>query len=300
MTGRSSWTQSGSIAFVGSAARLQQCAPAVPVAGLQPAHFALAPRGDRERVLVDLAAQQPQATVVFDPDCLSEAEARRLPGVTLGLLAAAPSPGQELGGAARLDRLVCFDPSASGQTIGGVHIWRALPPPVGDAMFAAVRPLRRAPRAMSLGRSTWHREAMLMPAKHRFDLLQAVHGIHGEQLRELLAAHDVGVYVAPEHGGGFGGQVGLHLAAGQLLLAEQLRPGHGLEADIDYLQVTSPKDVVWLLERLARFPEMYQSVRVRGRMKAEQYRASRLFARLLHDLLADVRAFGRGSAASAR
>jgi hypothetical protein len=32
---------------------------------------------------------------------------------------------------------------------------------------------------------------------------------------------------------------------------------------------------------------------VRGRLKAEQFRASRLFARLIHDLHLDVAAFGR-------
>ena len=47
-----------------------------------------------------------------------------------------------------------------------------------------------------------------------------------------------------------------------------------------------------MLERLARFPEMHQRVRVRGRMKAEHFRASRVFARVVHDLLADVAAFG--------
>jgi hypothetical protein len=33
-------------------------------------------------------------------------------------------------------------------------------------------------------------------------------------------------------------------------------------------------------------------VRVRGRRKAEQFRASRVYPRLVADLLADVRAFG--------
>ena len=54
----------------------------------------------------------------------------------------------------------------------------------------------------------------------------------------------------------------------------------------------SAEDLVWVLDRLARFPEMHQRVRVRGRMKAEDYRASRLFPRVIHDLVADVAAFG--------
>jgi hypothetical protein len=65
-----------------------------------------------------------------------------------------------------------------------------------------------------------------------------------------------------------------------------------LERDIDYLHVDSPEGLAWTLDRLGRFPEMYQRIRVRGRLKAEQYRASRLFRRIAHDLLADVNAFG--------
>jgi hypothetical protein len=46
------------------------------------------------------------------------------------------------------------------------------------------------------------------------------------------------------------------------------------------------------VEMLGRFPGLWHRVRVRGRMKAEQFRASRVWPRLLHDALADVGAFG--------
>jgi hypothetical protein len=65
-----------------------------------------------------------------------------------------------------------------------------------------------------------------------------------------------------------------------------------LERDIDYLNFDSPEELVWAMDRLARFPEMHERVRVRGRMKAEGYRASWVFGRLLHDLELDVAAFG--------
>ena len=84
----------------------------------------------------------------------------------------------------------------------------------------------------------------------------------------------------------------MHLAAGQLLLAETLDPAHGLERNIDYLHIDSPEGLARPLDRLGRFPEMHHRIRVRGRLKAEQYRASRLFGRVLTDLLADVAAFG--------
>ena len=135
---------------------------------------------------------------------------------------------------------------------------------------------------------------MLAPVKHHHDLLHAIHGVSGDLLAEFLREYDVGVYVAPEPGGGFGWQVGVHLAAGHLLLAEALTPSHGLERGIDYLEADSAGGLAFMLERMARFPEMYHSVRVRGHLKAEQFRASRVFARLIHDLLADVTSFGTG------
>jgi len=257
-----------------------------------PARFETSGAVDGERVPDAVNDFRPHVSMVFDPLSLPVEALRMLPGVTLGLLVANAPEGPATRAAEGLDRLVSFDPALTGAHLGARQIWRAIPPPVSDALYGEMRPLHRAPRAMSIGLSSEHREAMLMPAKHHHDLLQVIHGVHGEPLAELLAECDVGVYVAREPGGGFGHQVGTHLAAGHLLLSEPLSPAHGLERNIDYVQVDSPDGLVWLLDRLGRFPEMHRRIRVRGRLKAEQYRASRLFSRLAHDLLLDVAAFG--------
>jgi hypothetical protein len=279
------------VAFVGAVAWVDGCTPSEPGHGVHPARFSLGPNDDPAAALAEVAAFRPHVTVVFDPGAVPAEALETLPGTTLGVLVAGV-PAQPVTAALEaLDRLVSFAPSLTGMAVGGSTLWRAIPPPVGDSCFGAVRPLHRAPRTMAIGRSTEYRESVLMAAKHHHDLLQVIHGVTGETLVELLAEHDVGVYVSPEDGGGFGQQVGVHLAAGHLLLAGDLTPSHGLERDIDYLHFDSPEGLVWMLDRLARFPEMHQRVRVRGRLKAEQYRASRLFARLAHDLLADVAAF---------
>ncbi|HYM45716.1 MAG TPA: hypothetical protein VES65_06090 [Solirubrobacteraceae bacterium] len=257
-----------------------------------PARFETTAPGDTERTLAAVDAFRPHVSVIFDPPSVPVEALRALPSVTLGVLVAGVPEGPAARAVDRLDRLVSFDPALTGKRAGADEIWRAVPPPVSDALYGEVRLLRHAPRAISIGRSSAHRETMLMPVKHHHDLLQVIHGVSGEPLGELLREYDVGVYVAPEPGGGFGHQVGVHLAAGHLLLSEDLRPAHGLERNIDYLQVESPDGLVWVLDRLGRFPEMHHRIRVRGRLKAEQYRASRLFARLTHDLLADVAAFG--------
>jgi hypothetical protein len=274
---------------------LDGCSPAGPVRGLTAKRFQIAGAGDTAGTLAALDAFQPHITVIFDPPSVPVEPLGGLTGVTLGVLVAGMPDADGEAATEGLDRLVSFDPALTGRSIGASQseIWRAVPPPVSDTLYRDVRPLHRAPRSMSVGRSTAHREAMLMAAKHHHDLLQVIHGVSGAALAELLGEYDVGVHVAPTSGGGFGHQVALHMAAGQLLLSEPLTPAHGLERDIDYLQIDSPEGLVWVLDRLGRFPEMYQRVRLRGRMKAEQYRASRLFGRLAHDLLADISAFGR-------
>jgi hypothetical protein len=287
------------VAFVGSEEWVEGCAPAASVHGLITARLGSAGAADPGRIGAALAAFRPHATVIFDPPSWPLEGRRESLGVTLGVLVSGAADEDALRDIGHLDRLVCFDPALTGARIGAHEVWRAIPPPVSDALFGKVRPLHHAPRAMAIGRSSAHREAMLMPAKHHHDLLQIIHGVSGQSLRELLDEHDVGVYFSPEPGGGFGQQAGVHLAAGHLLLAEQLTPEHGLERNIDYLQIDSPEELVWVLDRLGRFPEMHHRIRIRGRLKAEQYRASRLFGRLVHDLLFDLAAFGsRAGAAS--
>ena len=281
------------VAFLGAPAWLRNCAPALAANGLAPVAVELGMGGEGlERVAADVRAARADVTVVFDPARVPADFLRELPGTTLGLHPRSTIDGSLATVAGSLDRVACFFPATTGARAGETTLWRAIPPPVSDAVYADVRRPRTAMRAMTIGRSSEHRERLLLPAKHHHDLLQVVHGLSGETLIELLREYDVGVYVASEPGGAFGAQIGLHLAAGQLLLAEAPAPAHGLERNIDYLHFDSPNALVWTLERLGRFPEMYHRIRVRGRLKAEQYRASRVFARIAHDLLADVRAFG--------
>lgn len=279
-------------AFVGSPVWLDGCAPTEAMHGLTPERFAVTDVVDAERTLAAISRFRPHVTVVFDPASVPIEALPDASGATLGVLVAGLPEEGSAPGLDWLDRLVSFAPALTGTPIGGNEVWRAIPPPVSDMLFDEVRPLRHAPRVMSIGRSSSHRETMLMPAKHHHDLLQVIHGVSGEPLHELLRECDVGVFVAPEPGGGFGLQVGMHLAAGHLLLAEELTPAHGLERNLDYLHIDSPDGLAWALDRLGRFPGMHQRIRFRGRLKAEQYRSSRLFRRLAHDLLADVTAFG--------
>jgi hypothetical protein len=280
------------IAFLGPRAWVEACAPSVATHSLDPRDFPVDGGSLSTDELRELDGFGPQITVVFDPPALGAESLAALPGVRLGVLVG-DTPAAEAAPAVRaLDRVVSFRPALTGTAIPGGRVWRAIPTPVSDGLFGEVRQLHGRPRVMAIGRSTEHREWALMPAKHHHDLLQVIYGVTGTALIELLRDYDVGVYVSPGSGGGFGAQVGIHLAAGHLLLAGTLAPLHGLERNLDYLHFDSPQELVWVLDRLGRFPEMHQRIRFRGRLKAEHYRASRLFARIAFDLLADVAAFG--------
>jgi hypothetical protein len=47
-----------------------------------------------------------------------------------------------------------------------------------------------------------------------------------------------------------------------------------------------------VLEVLSRYPGTWHAVRVRGRLKAQSFRASQIYPRLIADLRDDVAAFG--------
>jgi len=282
---------------VGPPVWLDLCLPAGAEGRSLRAAFPAA-EGDPAAVVDAIAGFRPDVSILIDPLSLDPRLLEGIAGVTLAILVGGlPEPvagADHVAALEQLDRVATFVPALTGEKIGAGYVWRAFPPPVSDRYFRDVGALRTPPRAMSIGRSTSYREAMLLPVKHHHDMLQLIHGVSGELLSELLGRYDVGVYVSRHPRSDFGVQSALHLAAGQLLFSTPLYPAHGLERDIDYLQFDSPEGLVWSLQRLGRFPEMYQRVRVRGRMKAERHRASSLFERIIGDLLDDVRVFGRG------
>jgi hypothetical protein len=66
-----------------------------------------------------------------------------------------------------------------------------------------------------------------------------------------------------------------------------------LEPGIDFLELDSRDSLLTILMQLRLHPDAYERVRVRGRLKAEQHRASVVWPRIVHDLIHDLRVFGR-------
>ncbi len=187
------WPTPRRIAYLGSKVWLDTCAPTAAAFGLQPRVFPAA--ADPAAAIEAMRGFDPDVAVLIDPPAIAPAIQRELADgrrdfATLGVLVGG-LPADQGFDPASCDRLVSFDTTVTGKAIGDATVWRAIPAPVSDALFADVRPLHRAARVLSIGRSSDHRERMLAAAKHHHDLLQLLHGVSGDQLVEVMADYDV-------------------------------------------------------------------------------------------------------------
>ena len=297
------------VAFVGQSTFFRACALEGDAEGLHGTFVEHRGGADPGALIGALEALEPHVVVVFRPEIVPAGLFAGLRATTVGFLTE-PLPRRgdshpdlerrlrELGSvdAGNFDRIVSFDPLIAETADRVLPVWRSLPLPVADRYFRDVEPLTGSPRVVFIGRSTEHREKMLTPAKHQFDILHLAFGVDADMLERTLAEHDVGINLHNEPYPSFENRVALHLAAGHLVLSEPLSPSHGLEPAIDYLVVTGAGDLVAAIDALRRYPGVYHRVRVRGRRKAEGFRASRVYPRLVRDLLADVATFGSARA----
>jgi hypothetical protein len=249
---------------------------------------------------------RPHVVIVFRPEIIPAGLFSGLEAATLGFLTepiprTGGDPHEDL--AKRLweleqsdpsnfDRFVSFDPLISDTAQRTLPIWRSLPLPVADRFYAPVQRIEGMPRVVFVGRSTPYRERFLLPSKHEYDLLHLAFGVDADRLVEVMSTHDVGINLHNEEYPSFENRICLHLAAGHLVLSEPLSPEHGLEPGLDYIEIRTPGQLQHLIEMMRRFPNMYHRVRVRGRRKAEDFRASKVYPKLVADLLGDIAAFG--------
>jgi hypothetical protein len=299
------------LAFVGQSTFFEACALGAEVAGLRSHFVEFRKDADAGRLRRELEAIAPDVVVVFRPEIVPAGLLADLRALRVGFLTE-PLPRTSGGAvdadrerrlwelrqvdAANFDRVVSFDPLIAATAHEHVPVWRSLPLPVADRFYVPAPRREGPPRALFVGRSTPHREWMLTPAKHAHGVVHLAFGVGADDLAIAFREHDVGINVHNQRYASFENRICLHLAAGHLVLSEALSPSHGIELGIDYVEIETPDGLASVLESMRRFPNLHHRVRVRGRRKAEQFRASRVWPRLVHDLLADVRAFGRSPA----
>jgi hypothetical protein len=282
------------VAFIGRAVEQRHFTLSTPAGGLDPTFHDVRDGYDQAALIRELG--RPDVVVNLRPDLAGPEIAPD--AVTLAVVtehAHAPwstdvwsHDDRAPHGLTGYDRVAATDPR-----VGGT--WRSFPLPVDDALYAPDdRPAPRPLKPLAIGESTTYRERWLTDAKHHYELSHYAFGLTGDRLKEVLDVTNVGVVLHAEQGAtAFPPEAALHLAAGHLLIAERLVPPRGLEPGLDHLQVDWPHQLMHVLYQVHKRPEAFEQVRIRGRIRADELRASQIWPRVVHDLLADVRAFGR-------
>jgi hypothetical protein len=298
------------MAFVGQSTYFEACAlPDGAADGIATRFVEFRQGADADALLRALHDFAPEVVVVFRPEVLPAGAFRDLGAKVIGFLTE-PIPRDAATGAVRhedlerrlwelghvdptnVDRVVTFDPHIAATAEEVVPVWRSLPLPVSDRYYQPVTRLAGRPPALFVGRSTPHRERLLLDAKHMHDVVHLAFGVDAARLEALLREHEVAINIHNEPYPSFENRVCLHLAAGHLVFSEPLSPTHGLEPGIDYVEFHRGAQLAQQLAARQRVPGMWHAVRVRGRRKAEQFRASRVYPRLVRDLFADLKTFG--------
>jgi hypothetical protein len=294
------------IAFVGQDTYFRACALEDEVDGLVPAFVDFRAGADPVRLAAELEIADPHVLICFRPELIPAGLFAGLGGMRVGFVTEPlPRPGdsahadlerrlEEFGviDPANFDRIVSFDPLIVSSIERFVQVWRSLPLPLADRFFGPVSDVNGPGRPIFVGRSTAHREQFLTQCKHEFDLLHIAHGLSDDRLTELFAEYPVAINLHNEPYPTFESRVAMHLATGQLVISEPLSPTHGLEPGLDFLQITSPAELHLAIASAYYRPAAFRRIRLRGRQKAERFRASAVYPRLVKDLVVDLRAFG--------
>jgi len=247
-------------ALIGSRSMLDACAPAGGVE-LEPLHFDGAPS------LEEILAEAPEAIVAFAPTAEERALVdksglpaliwweQEIPDSTGG-----PQPNQRLIAGDSLDE----------------RLWRSVPLPVADHIYGD--DAQHEPwRAAWLGSQRERREDHL-----------AYFGGDAGLISEDAARCAIAVNMHDDERPACEHRALTALARGKLLVSETLTPSRGLEPGIDYIEAHTLDDMFLVVEHAIRSPGSFRRVRLRGRRKAELFRASHVVPRLVGDLLLEL------------
>lgn len=304
------------LAFVGQREYFHYTSLQAPVDGIEPSFLHFFPEAPAGPLVAALEALEPDVVFVWRPELIPPGAFADLPAITVGYLTEPlPRPGApgerphpdlqtrwgllRAADPANFDRIVSFDPLVAPTVDAHMRVWRSFPIPVSDSYFAPASAPNPQPKVLFTGRSTPHREAFLGHVKKDFDTVHLAHGVTDERLVPFMRAADIGVNLHNHPYPTFENRVPAYLAAGLVVISEPLSPCHGLQPGRDFLEVREPRELYALVEQSARAPHAFDTIRLNGRRAAERWRSSRVYRRFVRDLLADVRAFGRGRPAPA-
>jgi hypothetical protein len=285
------------LAFVGQRVFFELCSLEHPADGIEPTFIDFRHDADPRPLRAQLEALDADVIWVWRPEIVPPGLLHGLRAQRVGYLTEPlPRPGDDephhdltqrldylkAADPANYDRIVSFDPLIVPTVEQHLPVWRSLPIPVADRVYGETN---GGTQAVFVGRSTAHRESFLGPAKHDFDVIHVAHGFSGERLIALLRESAIVINLHNEPYPTFENRVPTALAAAALVVSEPLSPDHGLRASADYVEIETPWDLWRVLSEHRHNPAAFQSARASGRREAERFRASKVFPRLVADLL---------------
>jgi hypothetical protein len=184
----------------------------------------------------------------------------------------------------QFDYLISHDPLQVPTLELFAPIWRSIPLPVDDRFYRIPAPMRTNPTIGFIGSSTPYREQFLGVLKHDYDLRHFAHGLFGDRLLDQLNDLDIAVNLHNQEISNFENRVSLHLAQGHLLLSQPLLPMNGLEPDRDFIEFGNPEELANIVSEIYNYPRAHELTRQRGRLKAELFRASTVYEKILREL----------------
>jgi hypothetical protein len=290
------------VAFVGQSVYFRQCALEQPADGIEPCFVDFRAGAPVAPLLAELARLDPDVVMVFRPEIVPEGSFEGIRALRMGYLTE-PLPRVqgvehedlrqrlwwlEQVDPANFDLIVCFDPLIAQTASAVLPVWRSLPIPVADSVYAEVKPRGIPPRMLFVGRPTPHREEVLRALERGHRVVHVGHGLHGERLLRFFARADVQLNLHNNPYPTFENRIVLALAAGHLVISEPLSPTHGLEDGTHYLEARGPERFLALADQLQADPEAFTEVQLAGRAHAEEFRASRVYPSLIRAALEET------------
>lgn len=157
----------------------------------------------------------------------------------------------------------------------GVNV-RLSPPPVNDELSKTQSPTGEvflaawnSRTAFSLGILSAMPEEWFRSVDRSFVTMEEMSGIN-----QSIILQDSVVSEFPY-------EFALCLTAGHLVISQAIEPSWGLEAGIDYLEITTPDELFYVVEALRRNPFSANLMRTRGMDKGKIFFASRVIPKLI-------------------
>lgn len=301
------------VAFIGQANYFDFVALSTPTPAIDPIFINFAAGGAVDDLLDEIDQFDPDVVIVFGPQCIPAGALADVKAVRIGWFTEPIAPITSLSewdqineqthdktpaqtdlerrfihasscDVNQFDRLISHDPLQVPTLELFGPIWRSVPLAVDDRFFRDPCSVQGTPAIGFIGRSTPYREEFLTTLKHDYDLRHFAHGLFGERLLNELSELDIAVNLHNLEISTFENRVPLHLAQGHLVLSQHLTPAHGLEANRDFIEFSNPEELAHVVSEIFRFPNAHELIRIRGRQKAEYFRASVVYEKILRDL----------------